>query len=265
MQVRRAAREGARRGEQERLPLHPRSRDRQAGPSDQGDAGADRRRRPGRAAVADAADSVHGQRQADGAGVSDRRRSTFPPSTLAKNKLVPIYSARCSRTRSARPALGRRELRSALLQPADRAALRRTPSTSRSTRGRGPKGYFSAYDPTTGELKWRQIFDGFGQAGSVVTAGGVVFVGTGSNIAGYFFAFDAQDRRAAVEVQHRRRRVLVAVDLHGERRAVRHGGVGRRRSRPARRRSDPELRAAAATVGAGGAPRARMAGRGAQG
>ena len=58
--------------------------------------------------------------------------------------------------------------------------------------GRGPKGYFSAYDPTTGELRWRKIFEGFGQAGSVATAGGLVFVGTGSNIAGYFFAFDAR-------------------------------------------------------------------------
>lgn len=57
--------------------------------------------------------------------------------------------------------------------------------------GRTADGYFSAYDPTTGELIWRQIFEGYGQAGSVVTAGGVVFVGTGSNIAGYFFAFDA--------------------------------------------------------------------------
>ena len=58
--------------------------------------------------------------------------------------------------------------------------------------GRGPKGYFSAYDLATGELAWRQIFEGYGQAGSVVTAGGLVFVGTGSNIAGYFFAFDAE-------------------------------------------------------------------------
>ena len=48
--------------QQERLPLHPESRDREAGPSDQGDAGADRHRRAGRAAVADAADSVHRQR-----------------------------------------------------------------------------------------------------------------------------------------------------------------------------------------------------------
>jgi glucose dehydrogenase len=40
-------------------------------------------------------------------------------------------------------------------------------------------------------LKWQQVYDGYGQAGSVVTAGGLVFVGSGSNVAGYFFAFDA--------------------------------------------------------------------------
>ena len=54
------------------------------------------------------------------------------------------------------------------------------------------RGYFSAYDPTTGELVWQKIYDGFGQAGSVVTASDLVFVGSGSNIAGYFFAFDAK-------------------------------------------------------------------------
>jgi len=63
-----------------------------------------------------------------------------------------------------------------------------TPTAS----GRDPKGAFSAYDPTTGELKWRQKFDGYGQAGSVVTASDLVFVGAGSNKAGYFYAFDAR-------------------------------------------------------------------------
>jgi alcohol dehydrogenase (cytochrome c) len=58
--------------------------------------------------------------------------------------------------------------------------------------GRPPKGYFSAFDPTTGDLKWQYVYDGFGQAGSVATAGGLVFVGSGSNVAGYFFAFDAK-------------------------------------------------------------------------
>jgi alcohol dehydrogenase (cytochrome c) len=58
--------------------------------------------------------------------------------------------------------------------------------------GRPARGYFSAFDPTTGELVWQRDFDGHGQAGSVVTAGGLVFVGSGSNIAGYFFAYDAK-------------------------------------------------------------------------
>ena len=58
--------------------------------------------------------------------------------------------------------------------------------------GRGPRMYFSAYDPTTGDLKWRKIYEGFGQAGPVVTASDLVFVGTGSNLAGYFFALDAK-------------------------------------------------------------------------
>jgi quinohemoprotein ethanol dehydrogenase len=58
--------------------------------------------------------------------------------------------------------------------------------------GRPARGYFSAFDPTTAELVWQKNFDGHGQAGSVVTAGGLVFVGAGSNVAGYFFAHDAK-------------------------------------------------------------------------
>lgn len=53
-------------------------------------------------------------------------------------------------------------------------------------------GYFSAWDPKTGDMVWQKTFEGWGQAGSVVTAGGLVFVGSGSNIAGYFFAYDAR-------------------------------------------------------------------------
>jgi alcohol dehydrogenase (cytochrome c) len=58
--------------------------------------------------------------------------------------------------------------------------------------GRPARGYFSAFDPTTGERVWQKTFDGWGQAGSVVTASGLVFVGSGSNTAGYFFAYDAK-------------------------------------------------------------------------
>jgi len=50
----------------------------------------------------------------------------------------------------------------------------------------------SAFDPATGELVWQKSFDGHAQAGTVVTAGGVVFTGSGSNTAGYFYAFDAK-------------------------------------------------------------------------
>ena len=58
--------------------------------------------------------------------------------------------------------------------------------------GRGPKGAISAYNPASGELVWRQTFEGYGQAGSVSTAGGLLFVGAGSNVAGYFYAYDAK-------------------------------------------------------------------------
>jgi quinohemoprotein ethanol dehydrogenase len=58
--------------------------------------------------------------------------------------------------------------------------------------GRPARGYFSAFDPTTGELAWQRSFEGFGQAGSVVTASDLVFVGTGSNVAGYFMAYHAK-------------------------------------------------------------------------
>ena len=58
--------------------------------------------------------------------------------------------------------------------------------------GRNPKGSFSAYDPTSGELVWQKSYDGYGQAGTLATAGDVVFVGSGSNTAGYFMAFHAK-------------------------------------------------------------------------
>jgi len=58
--------------------------------------------------------------------------------------------------------------------------------------GRPARGYLSAYDPTTGEQVWQKSFDGWGQGGTVVTAGGLVFAGSGSNTAGYFMAFNAK-------------------------------------------------------------------------
>jgi alcohol dehydrogenase (cytochrome c) len=58
--------------------------------------------------------------------------------------------------------------------------------------GRPARGYLSAYDPTTGEQVWQKTFDGWGQGGTLVTAGGLLFAGSGSNTAGYFMAFNAK-------------------------------------------------------------------------
>ena len=112
--------------------------------------------------------------------------------------------------------------------------------------GRGPRMFFSAYDPTSGELIWRQIREGYGQAGPVVTSGGVVFVGTGSNIAGYFFAFDARTGEELWRFNTGAGVFSSPRGLHGQRRAVRDRGVGRRRPRAPRRRSHSELRPAEA-------------------
>ena len=244
MQVRRAARQGRRRSQQERIPLHPESRDGRAGPSDQRDAGADRNLARGRAAVADAADSAHGSGQADGARCLRSSRWRFRRSVSRSSRPVPIFTPPAPNFIIA-PGTGGGANYGPLSYSPRTGLLYVNAIDDPLNSGRPPKGYFSAFDPTTGELKWQQIFDGYGQAGSVVTAGGLVFVGSGSNVAGYFFAFDAKTGRAALEVQHRRGRVRLAIGVHGERRAVRDRGLRRRRARPPRRRSDSELCVAA--------------------
>jgi alcohol dehydrogenase (cytochrome c) len=115
----------------------------------------------------------------------------IPPDRLAKFKVAPMFTP-FSRALIHAPGTG---------GGANYAPVAYSPRTGYlyvnaidqpTNSGRGPKGYFSAYDPTTGELVWRQIFEGFGQAGPVVTGSDLVFVGTGSNIAGYFYAYDAK-------------------------------------------------------------------------
>ncbi len=115
----------------------------------------------------------------------------IPPEQLATNTIVPIFSPMRPNQILA-PGTGGGANYSPLSYSPQTGLLYVAAIDQPFRGGRGPKGYFSAYDPTTGELKWRQIVEGFGQAGSVVTAGGLLFVGTGSNIAGYFFAFDAK-------------------------------------------------------------------------
>jgi PQQ-dependent dehydrogenase (methanol/ethanol family) len=115
----------------------------------------------------------------------------IPPDRMAARKLAPMYTPPAPNQISAPGAGG----------GANYGPLSYSPRTGYlyvnaiddpGGSGRPPKGYFSAYDPTTGELVWQKIYDGFGQAGSVVTASDLVFVGSGSNTAGYFMAFHAK-------------------------------------------------------------------------
>ena len=118
----------------------------------------------------------------------------IPPEHAAGKRLMPQYTPLPASTRDVifAPGYGGGASYGPISYSPDTGLLYINAIDQPFNSGRGPKGYFSAYDPTTGELIWRQIFEGYGQAGSVVTKGGVVFVGTGSNTAGYFFAYDAQ-------------------------------------------------------------------------
>src|SRR5207249_11296212 len=115
----------------------------------------------------------------------------IPPEQLATNTIAPIFSPMRPNQILA-PGTGGGASYSPLSYSPQTGLLYVAAIDQPYRGGRGPKGYFSAYDPTTGELKWRQIVEGFGQAGSAVTAGDVVFVGTRSNIAGYFFSVDSE-------------------------------------------------------------------------
>ncbi len=114
------------------------------------------------------------------------------PEHLAENTIVPQYTP-LGRNQIFAPGMGGGANYGPIAYSEDTGLLyvNAIDMPYNAGRGRRPKGYFSAYDPTTGELIWRQIFDGYGQAGAVVTKGGVVFVGAGSNEAGYFYAYDA--------------------------------------------------------------------------
>lgn len=115
----------------------------------------------------------------------------IPPERLATHKLVPIFTPPGPNQIHAPGSGGGANYGPISYSPLT-GLLYVNAIDSPYQSGRPPQGYFSAYDPTTGELVWRQTFEGYGQAGSVVTAGGIVFAGAGSNIAGYFFAFDAR-------------------------------------------------------------------------
>ena len=115
----------------------------------------------------------------------------IPPEQLAKFKIAPMFTP-FSRSLIHAPGTGGGPNYGPVAYSPRTGYLYVNAIDQPTNSGRGPKMYFSAYDPTTGELMWRSIQEGFGQAGAVVTASDLVFVGTGSNIAGYFYAFDAR-------------------------------------------------------------------------
>ncbi|MCH7748811.1 MAG: PQQ-binding-like beta-propeller repeat protein [Acidobacteria bacterium] len=115
----------------------------------------------------------------------------IPPEHLAGNTIVPIFTPRGPDQIFA-PGSGGGASYAPMAYSQQTGLLYVSAIDRPFNSGRGPRGFVSAFDPTTGELSWQQIFEGYGQSGPVVTAGGLVFVGAGSNIAGYFYAFDAE-------------------------------------------------------------------------
>jgi glucose dehydrogenase len=115
----------------------------------------------------------------------------IPPGRLATRTLVPVFTPPASnQIRS--PGTGGGANYGPVAYSPQTGFLYVNAIDDPTDSGRPPRGYFSAFDPATGELVWQKTFDGWGQGGSVVTAGGVVFVGAGSNNAGYFYAYDAK-------------------------------------------------------------------------
>jgi len=125
----------------------------------------------------------------------------IPPEALAKGKIVPMYTPP-SATPDANAFVGPDQIRApGTGGGANYGPISYSPQThllyvtaidSPTNSVRPARGFLSAFDPATAEIVWQQKFEGYGQAGSLVTASNLVFVGTGSNVAGYFFAYDAR-------------------------------------------------------------------------
>ncbi len=97
------------------------------------------------------------------------------------------------------------------------------------------RGILAALDVRTNKLAWRQQWREICYSGSVVTAGGLLFVGRND---GRLTALDKAQRHDALGVHDRRRREHDRDDVRVERRAARRRARGRRRvrRRDARRR-----------------------------
>ena len=125
----------------------------------------------------------------------------IPPEALAKGKIVSMYEPP-SATPDPNAFVGPDQIRApGIGGGANYGPIAYSPQTkllyveaidSPTNSGRLARGFLSAVDPTTAEIVWQQKFEGYGQAGPLVTAGGLVFAGAGSNIAGNLYAYDAK-------------------------------------------------------------------------
>jgi hypothetical protein len=101
----------------------------------------------------------------------------IPPEQLATRKAVPPFTPQGPNQISA-PGTGGGASYSPISYSPRTGLLYVAAIDSPQNAGRPAKGYFSAFDPETGELVWQKTFEGYGQAGSVVTAGGLIFTGS---------------------------------------------------------------------------------------
>ena len=95
------------------------------------------------------------------------------------------------------------------------------------------RGYLKAIDPVTGQAKWKMPFKSPNIAGTLVTAGGLVFTG---QLTGEFMAIDIEDGKILWQFQMPSGIVGQPITLGAERQAVRH------RHERYRRRLCPQIR-----------------------
>ena len=171
----------------------------------------------------------------------------IPPEQLATRTPVPAFTPQGPNQISA-PGTGGGASYSPISYSPQTGLLYVAAIDSPQNAGRGAKGYFSAFDPTSGELVWQRTFEGYGQARIGGDGRRPRLRRKRQQRRRVLLCLRREDRRSVVEVQHRLWSLCVARGVYGERRGIRHRGLRRRRPGASRRRSDSQLRAAEAIV-----------------
>ena len=168
----------------------------------------------------------------------------IPPEQLTKFKIVPMFTP-FSRNQIHAPGTGGgAELRAGLLQPADRLPVRQRDRPADQLGARAEGLFFGVRSDDRRAGRGGRSSRDSARPGSRRHGERSRVRRNRQQRGRLLLRVRREEGRPALEVQHRVRRVLVAVDLHGQRRTVRHRRIRRRRARPARRRSDSVVRAA---------------------